>query len=273
MLPRRFALVRHVDYTGVSGIGVVAYGVAFTDGQIVLRWCSTHPATSLWSSIDDLLAVHGHGEATSIEWIDAPHGEVGDVPPPKRAGRRAKRRAEEADEKPAESRDAVQAEPASPEPADPTAAPDTTPEAEPEAQPETGPHTGGGVPIIGASERSAAPDQPSEPLAPLPRRPVRVASRGERDPVNGRLSTDTAPLLFDPFGTERDRPAPESPRSAPETTRSEPEPTRSTSAPAPAPEPEPEKPRRPGRHRRPDPGNGAPLIRPRPQHGGNGDAT
>ena len=34
MLPRRFALVRHVDYTGVSGIGVVAYGVQFGDGHV-----------------------------------------------------------------------------------------------------------------------------------------------------------------------------------------------------------------------------------------------
>jgi hypothetical protein len=40
VLPRRFALIRHVDYTGVSGIGVVAYGVTFADGQVVLRWCS-----------------------------------------------------------------------------------------------------------------------------------------------------------------------------------------------------------------------------------------
>lgn len=70
VLPRRFALVRHVDYTGVSGIGVVAYGVVFFDGQVALRWCSTHPATSLWNSVDDMLAVHGHGSATSVQWLD-----------------------------------------------------------------------------------------------------------------------------------------------------------------------------------------------------------
>lgn len=76
VLPRRFALIRHVDYTGVSGVGVVAYGVVFADGQVVLRWCSDHPATSMWNSVDDLLAVHGHGEATSLEWLDAPHGDL-----------------------------------------------------------------------------------------------------------------------------------------------------------------------------------------------------
>ncbi len=88
LLPRRFALVRHVDYTGISGLGVVAYGVVFTDGHVALRWTSDFPATSLWNSIDDLLAVHGHGDATSIEWLD-PATDVLDQPPAR--GRRARR--------------------------------------------------------------------------------------------------------------------------------------------------------------------------------------
>jgi hypothetical protein len=94
VLPRRFALVRHIDYTGVSGVGVVAYGVAFADGQIVLRWCSKHPATSMWTSVDDLLAVHGHGDTTTVEWIDAPHGDIEEVPSTSGSGRRGRRRAE-----------------------------------------------------------------------------------------------------------------------------------------------------------------------------------
>jgi hypothetical protein len=92
VLPRRFVLIRHIDYTGVSGIGVVAYGVTFADGQVVLRWCSNHPATSMWNSMDDMLAVHGHGEATSVEWIDAPHGDLEGFPGPG-GGRRGRRRA------------------------------------------------------------------------------------------------------------------------------------------------------------------------------------
>ena len=94
VLPRRFALVRHVDYTGVSGVGVVAFGIAFSDGHVVLRWCSSHPATSTWGSLEDMLAVHGHGEATSIQWIDAPATELEVVPGAWRVGRRARRRAE-----------------------------------------------------------------------------------------------------------------------------------------------------------------------------------
>ncbi|WP_199520970.1 hypothetical protein [Jiangella anatolica] len=91
MLPRRFALVRHVDYTGVSGVGVVAYGVLFADGHVALRWASAHPATSLWSSLDDLVAVHGHGEATSIEWLDPASDPFAQPLPSRGAGRRARR--------------------------------------------------------------------------------------------------------------------------------------------------------------------------------------
>lgn len=68
---RRFALVRRVDPSGVSGTGVVAYGVQFADGHVVLRWHSRHPATSLWGSLSDLLLVHGHDGATTVRWIDA----------------------------------------------------------------------------------------------------------------------------------------------------------------------------------------------------------
>ncbi|WP_207782002.1 hypothetical protein [Phytoactinopolyspora limicola] len=98
MFPRRFALVRHVDYTGISGVGVVAYGVVFFDGHVVLRWCSDYPATSLWNSIDDLLTVHGHGDATSVQWIDDTTDRLREAmdtlgaSPPQR-GRRARRQA------------------------------------------------------------------------------------------------------------------------------------------------------------------------------------
>ena len=93
VLPRRFALVRHIDYTGVSGIGVVAYGITFSDGHVALRWCSSHPATSIWESLEHMLAVHGHGEATSIQWIDSPVRDLEELPGTSGTGRRARRRA------------------------------------------------------------------------------------------------------------------------------------------------------------------------------------
>ncbi|MGH8824686.1 MAG: hypothetical protein ACRDVN_09440 [Jiangellaceae bacterium] len=161
MLPRRFALVRHVDYTGVSGVGVVAFGIAFSDGHVALRWCSIHPATSTWGSLEDMLAVHGHGEATSIQWIDAPAHELEELPGASRVGRRARRRAE---------RDAADADDESP-----TGEPDV--EAEPavtQAEPDAGPG-----PLANGHPR------PREPAVEVPSRApgVNPADDGDSDTV------------------------------------------------------------------------------------------
>jgi len=67
--PRPFALYRHEDDTGVSGTGVVAYGVQFADGNVALRWRGAHASTVVWSSLDDALAVHGHNGRTVLVWL------------------------------------------------------------------------------------------------------------------------------------------------------------------------------------------------------------
>lgn len=66
----RFELVRHRDLSGVSGTGVVAEGVEFTDGSVALRWRGKYPATAVWASVDAALAVHGHEGATVARWLD-----------------------------------------------------------------------------------------------------------------------------------------------------------------------------------------------------------
>lgn len=76
-MPRRFALVRQADPSGVSGTGVVAYGVQFNDAHVVVRWNSDSPSTSLWNSIEDLLAVHGHGGMTTVRWLDDEPADLG----------------------------------------------------------------------------------------------------------------------------------------------------------------------------------------------------
>lgn len=70
--PRRFVLIRETDPSGVSGIGTVAEGVQFSDGTIALRWRGPHPATAVWNSITNVLAVHGHTGATAARWLDQP---------------------------------------------------------------------------------------------------------------------------------------------------------------------------------------------------------
>lgn len=67
---RRFRLVRDQDISGVSGLGHVADGVLFEDGKVVTRWRAKIAQTCVWDSIEHVEAVHGHGGATRIEWID-----------------------------------------------------------------------------------------------------------------------------------------------------------------------------------------------------------
>lgn len=67
---RRFELHRDVDESGVSGIGVVAEGVQFSDGRCAMRWLTETASTGLYDSISDVQTIHGHGGLTQIVWID-----------------------------------------------------------------------------------------------------------------------------------------------------------------------------------------------------------
>lgn len=67
---RRFELHRRVDETGVSGTGVIAEGVEFTGGRVVLTWLTGTQGTTLFDSIQGVLDVHGHGGKTTVEWLD-----------------------------------------------------------------------------------------------------------------------------------------------------------------------------------------------------------
>jgi hypothetical protein len=71
--PRLFQLVRYADVSGVSGTGTVAEGVEWSDGAVALRWLGRWAATSAWEGgLDAVLAVHGHGGATTVRWLSVP---------------------------------------------------------------------------------------------------------------------------------------------------------------------------------------------------------
>lgn len=68
---RRFVLYRELDISGVSGTGIVAEGVVFSDGSVALRWTTNGVhSTVIHESIQTVLAVHGHNGSTVIQWID-----------------------------------------------------------------------------------------------------------------------------------------------------------------------------------------------------------
>lgn len=68
--PRRFRLVRERDISGVSGVGLVAWGVEFPDGRAAVRWNSEIAQTCAWDSMEHIERIHGHGGATRVEWLD-----------------------------------------------------------------------------------------------------------------------------------------------------------------------------------------------------------
>jgi hypothetical protein len=71
---RRFCLVRNEDVSGVSGTGVVAEGVVFSTGKVVLSWCSEYRSVTVYDTLADLETVHGHAGRTCIAWLDPADG-------------------------------------------------------------------------------------------------------------------------------------------------------------------------------------------------------
>lgn len=70
--PRRFLLVRNTDVTGVSGTGVVAEGVLFSNGVVALQWTSEFPTSVVFHQrgMESVAAVHLHNGATVVQWLD-----------------------------------------------------------------------------------------------------------------------------------------------------------------------------------------------------------
>ena len=56
-----FNIVREIDNTGISGTGIVAEGVIFDDGSVVLRW------------LGELSTIVLHKNIESVEKISCSH--------------------------------------------------------------------------------------------------------------------------------------------------------------------------------------------------------
>lgn len=80
MTARPFVLQRDADATGVSGTGVVAEGVEFSDGVVALRWLvppgrqgSGYPTSVVFHDrgMESVRAIHGHNGQTRVLYMDA----------------------------------------------------------------------------------------------------------------------------------------------------------------------------------------------------------
>jgi hypothetical protein len=61
-----FWLERVEDESGVSGVGLVAEGVVFSNGWCALTWLTKHMSVSLYQSIEEVEAIHGHDGKTKV---------------------------------------------------------------------------------------------------------------------------------------------------------------------------------------------------------------
>lgn len=67
---RLFQLHRHEDSSGVSGTGVVAEGVEFTNRECVIHWLAKRSSMCIYATIDDVVAIHGHDGRTRVIFVD-----------------------------------------------------------------------------------------------------------------------------------------------------------------------------------------------------------
>jgi hypothetical protein len=65
-----FQMYRENDESGVSGTGVVAYGMKWPEpnGKVTLAWVASHDRTSVavYDSMEDMKNIHGHGGSTKF---------------------------------------------------------------------------------------------------------------------------------------------------------------------------------------------------------------
>ena len=63
-----FHLQRLEDETGISGTGIVAEGVQFSNGKCVLAWLTEFSSVGIYDNIDLVDKLHGHNSKTIIVW-------------------------------------------------------------------------------------------------------------------------------------------------------------------------------------------------------------
>lgn len=67
---RRFQLHRQEDETGISGTGIVAEGIEFSNGRVAITWLTPLTSVAVYDCVKTLESIHGHGGKTKIVFVD-----------------------------------------------------------------------------------------------------------------------------------------------------------------------------------------------------------
>jgi hypothetical protein len=66
---RLFHLVREEDETGISGTGVVAEGIEFSNGMCALCWLTAMHSVAVYPNVRQLEAIHGHNGRAKVVFV------------------------------------------------------------------------------------------------------------------------------------------------------------------------------------------------------------
>lgn len=70
--PRLFVLERTEDETGISGTGIVAEGVEFSNGMCAMCWLTSMHSVAVYPNLRQLEAIHGHNGRTKVRYVEPP---------------------------------------------------------------------------------------------------------------------------------------------------------------------------------------------------------
>lgn len=62
----KFVLVRDEDISGVSGTGIVAEGIEYSNGSVAITWLTPYRCFASYESMKALEHVHSHGGRTRV---------------------------------------------------------------------------------------------------------------------------------------------------------------------------------------------------------------
>jgi hypothetical protein len=65
---KSFYLYRTEDESGISGTGRVAQGFVADNGKAALFWLSEHPSVTVYDSVGEVQAIHGHSGKTELRY-------------------------------------------------------------------------------------------------------------------------------------------------------------------------------------------------------------
>jgi len=66
---KQFYLNRVEDVSGVSGTGIIAFGMILPSGRVVMEWQTTHKSIAIYDSIDEIQLLHAHKDKTYIVFV------------------------------------------------------------------------------------------------------------------------------------------------------------------------------------------------------------